>query len=416
MEEKRTIELDKMATDLLNDPKLLDKLVKEISKKIAGEKDTIKAILLHLLGSLVKNTSIKTHLFVNSESSSGKSYICNQIRKIFPENCYEYKTKITPEVLTYWHNSKYEPEWTWDGKFLYLEDVRDDVLNSATFKIMASEGSKATVVIKQKAIDIEIKGSPVILLTSSNAIPNSEIINRFSIINLDETPEQTNRIIRKQLVIAINGEEDEYEEYFQEALSKLVRCKVILPQWISNLSNFFAEKNIRVRRDIGRFLDLMKASAVLHQYQRDFNTYGKLVYANEDDYEIARKVNEKIEDAGGSYGLTHRLKKCYDICLEKFREDNEYFSAGDMLKYKPVVSERAWRTILDKLSQRGLLSVDIRKPEEGGRPSTVFYPNLVDNIKLPIVTEVKEVKEDKTLNEYTEVTEDIEVSEVTEAK
>ncbi len=385
--------LESMVMELLHSDNDIDRFVDEIGMKVAGERDTIKAILLHLFGIYVKNTSMKTHLFVNSESSAGKSYICNCIRKIFPEDTIEYRTKITPEVLTYWHNAKYEPEWDWEGKVLYLEDVKDDVINSPTFKIMASEGSHATVVIKQRAIDIEINGSPVILLTSANAIPNAEIINRFSIINLDETPTQTKRVIQKQLHDAINGNNYKYGKEYKEALKTLERVEVMLPDWINNLSYFFQTDNMRVRRDIGRFIDLIKASAAFHQYQREFDRTIMKVYANERDYELAREINEKLSDAGGSFGLTHRLKKCYNYCCENFKETEEYFSALDMFKFQPVVSDRAWKTILDKLSQKGLLSVDIRTPEGGGKPSTVFMPNSTNIIKLPTVTEVKEVKE-----------------------
>lgn len=408
--ERPVMELDKKADDLLKDPKVLSRFVEEIGKRIAGERDTLAAILLHLFGVLVKNASMKTHLIVNSESSAGKSYICNQIRKIFPEDYIEYRTKITPEVLTYWHNAKYEPDWNWDGKVLYLEDVRDDVLNSPTFKVMASEGSIATVVIKQRAIDIKIQGSPIIVLTSADSTPNAEIINRFSIINLDETPMQTKNVVKKQIEIAINGGHEDYEPYFTEAIRKLVRCNVKLPVWLDKLVESFPEDIMRVRRDIGRFIDLVRASAVLHQNQREFDIVSKTVWATEDDYTLAREISTKISDAGGSYGLTHRLQKCYKSCIEYFMETEEYFSVKEIHKYNPIVSERAWYTILDGLTQRGLLKVDLRKPPEGSsstRTTTTFYPASSIKLSLPKVKELigNEVNEDNEVNEANEYNE-----------
>ena len=406
--ERILMELDERANDLLKDPKVLKRFVEEIGKRIAGERDTIAVILLHLMGIWVKNAAMKTHLFVNSESSAGKSYICNQIRKLFPKDLYEYKTKITPEVLTYWHNAKYEPEWSWNGKFLYLEDVRDDVLNSATFKVMASEGSTATVVIKQRAIDVEINGSPIILLTSASATPNAEIVNRFSIINLDETPMQTRNVVKKQIEIAINGGHEDYEEYFTEALRKLVRCNVKLPVWLEKLVESFPEDIMRVRRDIGRFLDLVRASAVLHQNQREFDVVSKTVWATEEDYELAREISLKISDAGGSYGLTHKLQKCFQSCRDYFMETEEYFSVKEIHKYNPIVSERAWYPILDGLTERGLLKVDLRKPPEGSnstRTTTVFYPTSSVKMSLP-TAKILMANEGNEGNEGNEVSND----------
>jgi len=397
---------------LLKDPNILKRFVDEIGKGVAGEEDTIEAVLLHIFCAWVKNPSMKTHLLVNSESSSGKSFVCNKIRKIFPRECYEYRTKITPEALTYWHNAKYEPEWTWDGKFLYLEDVRDDVINSPTFKIMASEGSTATVVIKQRAIDVEINGSPVIIMTSANASPNAEIINRFGIINLDETPEQTGEIMKKQLKDSILGNRDEYDPIFPEAIKKLMRCEVRLPEWATTLIDYLPKENIRIRRDTPRFIDLIKSSAVLHQKQREFDITSKVVFANEKDYETARSVFKKIEDAGGVHGLTHRLRKCFDVCKEYFKEKEEYFSANEIFQYSPIVSERQWLRILEQLAQRGLLKVDLRKPPEDSRatkPTTTFYPSSSIKIELPpISTLLNDTNDIKDIKDNTDIKDIIE--------
>lgn len=408
-DEKILMQLDAKADELLKDPKILERFVDEIGKRIAGERDTIAAILLHLFGAWVKNASMKTHLLVNSESSAGKSYICNQIRKIFPGDKIEYRTKITPEVLTYWHNAKYEPEWNWNGKILYLEDVRDEVVNSPTFKVMASEGSTATVVIKQRAIDIEIQGCPIIILTSANTMPNAEIINRFSIINLDETPMQTKNVVRKQLQIAINGGHEDYEPFYTEAIRKLVRCNVRLPVWLERLIESFPEDIMRVRRDIGRFIDLVRASAVLHQNQREFDVVSKTVWANEDDYELAREITKKISDAGGSYGLTHRLRKCFEICRDYFMETEEYFSTKEIFAYNPIVSERQWARILEQLSSMGLLKVSLRKADENStskKPTTVFFPDSALKLSLPKVenllndtNDTKDTKDTKDIND-----------------
>lgn len=421
---ERLAKYDAELKELMESDKFLDLILEEIKKKVEGETDTCKAIFLHLMCAWVKNTSSLPHIFVNSESSSGKSYICKQIINIFPDENYEYRTKITPEAFTYWHNSKYEESWTWDGKMCYLEDVRDDIINSSTFKVMASEGSKATVVIKHRAVDIEIKGNPVIMITAASTMPNTEIINRFSIINLDETPEQTKRIKRKQLKDAIAGNSENYNPIFKDALRELLRVEVRLPTEIINVGEYFPDDVLRVRRDFPRFLDIMKASAALFQKQRDMDLVSKIVYANELDYETARSVMEKLDTSGGVFGLTYRLKRCYKSCVEFSEKGVDSFSAKEMFQFNPIVTEKSWKNILDRLAREGILKVDMQERHWTNKPVTVFLLKDKIKLKLPpykqlinetkVANEVKNSvvrKEDREENETTEANEVMEVNE-----
>ena len=133
-------------------------------KKIVGEKKTVMGLFVSCCSIYVKNIKLLPNCFITGESSGGKSWVTKKVYDVFPEEVKLHRTKLTPEVFTYWHNAKYDPKWTWDGKILYVEDPKNSLLNSDTFKIMMSEGAKSTVVINQMAVDIEIKGKPLILL------------------------------------------------------------------------------------------------------------------------------------------------------------------------------------------------------------------------------------------------------------
>jgi hypothetical protein len=150
---------------LLTDPRLLDIIVEEIqNKRVVGEKETIRCIFIVTNSRLVKNIKpTSSNLNVNDISGVGKDWIVKAVLDILPDGTVIYRTKITPELLTYWHNSKYEPEWTWNGKILYIEDISTVLLNSDVFKVFSSGGSKATVLIKQYPVDIIINGKPSML-------------------------------------------------------------------------------------------------------------------------------------------------------------------------------------------------------------------------------------------------------------
>ena len=163
-------EPDKKSLEILKDPKLFEKLNEELDKKIVGEGETRKTILLCASGRNVENSQVASYnLLVMSESGAGKDYVTSETLKIIPPEQYIKKTRISPATFTYWHNSKFEPDWTWNGKVFYCEDIGEGVLNSDVFKVMCSSGSSATIVVKQRAIDLEITGKPVMITTTASA-------------------------------------------------------------------------------------------------------------------------------------------------------------------------------------------------------------------------------------------------------
>ena len=292
--------------DILKNPNLLNIIIKECNKKIEGEVDSIRAIFLCSMGRLVR-CSRKTsfNLFVSDFSGVGKDYVVDNALDIW-QGCrkgyrlkkkiknkdengkdiidIEYidkttpvkikRTRISPKVLNYWHNTDNE-EWSWDGMILYLEDISDEVLNDETFKVYTSGGSDVTVLKDQYVKDMKIIGKPVVFITSANASPDSELIRRLGILNLDSTKNQTSNIIRRALDDALMVKDIEYDEVVTNALTLLQEKSVNIP--FARGLDVFSVESIIIRTFIGRFLDFIRASAVLHQFQREQDEYGNII-------------------------------------------------------------------------------------------------------------------------------------------
>lgn len=366
--------------NFLKNPEFFNLIIKEENKKIEGEQKSKKAITLSLCSVWVMGSEVPLDTLVSSESSAGKSFICKNIIKLFPKETVVYRTKITPEAFTYWKNQE---DWNWDGKICYLEDVSQGILDSPTFKVMCSEGSIATIVIKQKAVDIEIQGKPVMLLTTSRTNPNTEILNRFQIVPLDESKEQTRAIVFRQA--RQKGSED-YNLNITNALRLLKRKYVIIPyaeKIAECLSKDYNFENIRLRRDFSRLLDLIKCSAVLHQFQRK-EIDSKTIEANEQDYFIAREVINYIQTQTFK-GLTHKLKKAFDCCSEL-----QEFTANEIHSKFPFVNQKSWYGYLDDLLERKMLNTETRNIEgekqDGKRfvtKTTYYMVNVGTVFELP---------------------------------
>lgn len=270
----------------VTDPKLLVNLLNELSKRVAGENYAKTAIFLCACGIWVKNPLQKTHCIINSSSSAGKDFIVKAVFDLFPAFLKDYRSKITPEAFSYWRTDKASRDagFTWDGRLLYLEDCSQSLLDSPTFRIMLSGGSFATIVRDQRAIDLQISGRPLVLVTTATTKPSNELLNRFIPISLDESSEQTTNVFFKELD-SVNGQKQEYDEQFQHCLSLLGVVRVKIP-FTAQLSGLFPCKPVSMRREFARFLTLIQNSAALHQYQRERSEAGE-VLATWDDYDAA---------------------------------------------------------------------------------------------------------------------------------
>ena len=71
---------------ILENPKLMQLLIKELDKKIIGEADTKQFLLLSFANIWVGNSKKRPHILVKSGSSAGKSYLVKKVLELFPEN------------------------------------------------------------------------------------------------------------------------------------------------------------------------------------------------------------------------------------------------------------------------------------------------------------------------------------------
>ena len=359
---------------ILQDPELFDRITeREFDKKIVGEIDTRKTTFLCACGRLVANHNIASfNLMVNSESGAGKDWVVDNVLSILPKDEYVKRTRITPTLFNYWHNPLYEPEWTWEKKVFYNEDTSNSVLNSEVFKVMASSGSFATVVIKQRAHDIEIRGKPVMIITCSDVAPNKESLRRFPLLTLDESTDQTQAIQKRQAKMAIDGMIDEYDNEIRDALSCLKRVKVRIP-FADRLVDLFPNENLLLRTHFQRFLDLIKASTAFHQFQREIDDEGYYL-ANIQDYDIARTALLKITNNPKMIPLTKKHQRVLEVFerLDIGKLEPGRYSTSDIAQFVSFWSEKWLKTQLDKLTDDGFLEKSKEKREESKKEVMVY--------------------------------------------
>lgn len=383
---------EKKPLEIVKSKDLLEIVNKELDKKIVGEEDTRKTIFLCSAGRLVKNCKLASYnLIVNSESGTGKDHVTDNTLKIWSERNHggeeivTKRTRISEKVFNYWHNPKFEPEWTWDGKIFYNEDISNNVLNGEVFKVFASSGSSATILINQRPVDIEIPGKPVLIVTTATANPSKEIMRRFTLVNLDETVNQTEAIMEREAELAEKGVSSEYDENLKEALKLLIRMEVRIP-YAKKLTKIFPKDHVIMRTHFSRFLDYIKASAVLHQWQREKDMAKKIVKANGLDYDIAREMLLKVTSNSQMIPITKNEQRIVDIFSESY--EDEYVSVPELTAKVNFMSEKTLRRELDKLTEFGFFFKS-REKRDADKPVMVYRLKKFNKIDIPRWKEIE---------------------------
>lgn len=360
----------------LKNPNLLNNLVEEVQQSVVGENNSITSILLATAGKDVENCQTASYnLIVNSKSGTGKDYTTGKVLDLWSSDICIKRTRISKTALTYWHNAKFEPDWTWDGKILVLQDIAEEVLNSDVFKVMQSDGSCATIVINNMACDIKVNGKPVMIITTAKSSPNMELLRRNSICQLDESEEQTKAILKQQAKNAIQGKVNKSNPKLKESLKYLRRVKVLIP-FAESIVEQFPTKSLVMRTLFNRFIDYIKASASLHQYQRDKKD--SFILATGEDYDITREVFEHLTKNGNMIPITRDQQ---DILDKGFSKESEWKSV-EAINSNIAISDKWLRIQLDQLVEMGLLDVKGIKTEISDKIVRHY-------MKLPITDKIK---------------------------
>lgn len=246
----------------------------ELNKKHLGDIPAKEVIFLCALGRLVQNKKpFSFNALALSLSSSGKDHLVASVLKLFPSEDIEIFGRISAKALNYLHTTDSEPDYNYNGKIIYLKEIEENILNNEVMKeFTAGEQEYSKVAItKQKGSGVEVKeirGHPEVFATTATTIPTEEIRNRFNVMSLDLSDEQTE--------LSFIEEEEEYDEEIKKFLCGMESSAIKIPK---NLFDFikknFPKNKVRYRRDFQKLLDFVKVIALFHGRSiaepRDYN-------------------------------------------------------------------------------------------------------------------------------------------------
>lgn len=284
----------------LKDPELMKYIIEEVHKQgVVNEEDNIKLLTLKLTLRLVKNADpTSSNLLATEETGAGKDNLVGKtIKVLVPKENYVVKTGLSDKVMNYWNRNKKYKNWTFDGKVLYISDPPKDTLQGDAFRSITSGLNKYSTVIDGKHVEVEIKGKPVIVVTSMKNNIDVEGIRRWDAIHLDSSTKTTDDVL-EDILLMDEKQRPKPDKTFLLMLQKIEPYSVIIPFKADMGKELLKLNKGRVKPAILRtkvktFLDLIKASAVLHQENRGIDNDGNLE-AELQDYELAKFAYEKF--------------------------------------------------------------------------------------------------------------------------
>jgi hypothetical protein len=250
---------------------------------------------------------------------------------------------------------------------------------------MASGQNSATITEKGHAIELEINGKPVMIISAAFSSSNNELLRRFPTIGLDETKLQTRQVLKFQAQCAIKGGV-QYDQMLRLALSYIEPVEVFVP-FADGLAEKFPDA-LMARTAFSRLIDFIKASASAHQYARKKDFDGRIL-AEEQDYSIGSECFLQTTPNESLIPLTAPQKKV----LAFFEEhQGERFSIESLQEKENKTSlpfpDRSLRRYLENLADFGFLTVENEKVEKSIKPILVYSFKNCAPLSLPLWEEI----------------------------
>src|ERR687889_685576 len=234
---------------------------------------------------------------VKGPSSGGKSYLVEQVLRFFPESAYYALTAMSDRTLAY-------SEEPIKHRFLVLFEAAGMSGDFASYLIrsLLSEGRLRYEVVEKtseglKPRLIEREGPTGLIVTTTAVKLHPENETRLLSLAVNDTREQT-----RDVLAALAEEDGEAPnlrpwQALQEWLAT-AEHRVRIP-YARELADMIPPVAVRLRRDFGALLNLIRAHAVLHQASRDRDAEGRII-ATIEDYAAVRElvadfVSEGIE-------------------------------------------------------------------------------------------------------------------------
>jgi len=261
----------KTALSLLKDPKLIERIQHDFARAgIVGETTNL---LVGYLACVSRKLERPLAVLIQSSSAAGKSSLMDAVLQLMPAEEQVKYSAMTGQALFYMGEKDLK------HKILAIAEEEGAKNTSYALKLLQSEGEvtiastgKNPTTGNLETQEYRVEG-PVTLFSTTTAVDlDDELLNRCLTLTVDESREQTQAIHaaqrKKRTLEGLHAqiERDEATALHRNA-QRLIRPLKIVNPYADRLT--FLDDKTRTRRDHEKYLGLIDAVTLLHQYQRE---------------------------------------------------------------------------------------------------------------------------------------------------
>ncbi len=386
----------KKCEDLANEGRILDRFAVDFKRcGVAGEPRAGKLVYL-AMNSRHLDVKQLVNVAVKGPSSAGKTYVVEKVSEFFPEDAYHFLTAMSERALAY-------SEEPLSHRFLILAEAAGMSGEFATYLVrsLLSEGRLRYETVEKTADGpkpriIERLGPTGLIVTTTRTRLHSENETRMLTVRVDDTPEHTSEILT-----ALADEDAEKPDLGEwRALQTWIaggETGVTIP-YAKELAGKIPPIAVRLRRDFGALLNLIRSHALLHRATRERDSRGRVI-ATVEDYEVVRELVADLISEGVEATVPPIVRETVQVVEKLINEGDiesvtiKQVSAELELEYQPT-----HRRVSMALEAEYLKNLEERK----GRPA-----RLVLGDPLPKDREVLPEPGELNVSTYSRFTEGI---------
>jgi len=333
--------LDGEASALLRDPKFLFRIKEDMDRTIKGENEN--KLLMWLLEVSART---KDYTFVDAlgESAVGKSNLMRETLRYVPSEWWRKVGRMTRTAIDYLKDQNFCLLWIQEarGAGEAAPSIRLQSGDDGGLTIWTTERDEETGRFTTNEYSVPGRG---VITTTTNVSFSPEDSTRTWMISVDASDAQTKRIIGyklekakepSELLAALGRKSADLAPTIQRALLMLDWDSPVIIPYADDLASLFSPRLVRARRDVDKFLGLVKVIVRLHQHQRPMPEINgkRFIVATAQDAIIAFQLGSKpLEET--LTGLEKRLREVYETLGElgnatstqigvKIRKGSEY--------------------------------------------------------------------------------------------
>jgi len=290
------------ALELLKDPRLIERIFEDFKKcGIVGEENNK---LVCYLAAVSRKLETPIAAIIQSSSAAGKTSLMESVLAFMPEEERVKYSAMTGQSLFYMGETSLK------HKILAIVEEEGAERASYALKLLQSEGEltiastgKDPQTGRMVTHEYRVEGPVMIFVTTTAIDIDDELQNRCLVLTVNESREQTQAIHRLQRVRrTLEGLRARKEKgrilHRHRNAQRLLRPIPIINPYAPRLT--FLDDRTRTRRDHDRYLDLIEAITLLHQYQRqaktdyDEGTPYQFLEVQLDDIELANRLMDEV--------------------------------------------------------------------------------------------------------------------------